>query len=221
MKERIKISCSLWSANLAELGSSLKNVERYSDSFHFDIMDGHYVSNLLFGPDIIKALRPYTSKPFEIHLMVNHPEELIEQFIEVGGDVFIVHPETCMSVKKTIQLLKTNNKKVGLALRCENDCNSILEYLPMVDYIVIMGTEIGIKGVSIQPNTYQKIRFLSDIIREKNYCAELQIDGGIRFETVPKLYEHGAHIITAGSLLFNNDYEDIIKWLQCLSVQVV
>ncbi|OPZ90964.1 MAG: Ribulose-phosphate 3-epimerase [Firmicutes bacterium ADurb.Bin419] len=213
----LKISASLWSANLAELGSSLGQVERYCDSFHFDIMDGHYTPTLLFGPDIVKALRGLTNKPFEVHFMVTQPESLFEQFIEAGADVFILHSETCDSIIDTVNRLKSINKKVGIAIRSEENCDEVIKLLNMIDYVILMGTEIGIKGVSIQPNVYEKIKILRQEIVSNNYNVEIQIDGGIRVDTVPKIYEHGADIITAGSLLFNNDHEEIFKWVKGLT----
>jgi ribulose-phosphate 3-epimerase len=184
-------------------------------------MDGHFVNNLLFGPDIIKSLRKYTKKAFQIHLMVNNPEQIIEQFIEAGGDVFIIHPETCTNPMNTISYLKSKNMKVGVALKINEECETILHYLPLIDYIIIMGTEIGIKGVSPSSVTYEKIRFLKDIIIKENYNIELQVDGGIRKETVPRFFDSGADIVTAGSLLFENDYDEIYNWINSLSMAYV
>jgi ribulose-phosphate 3-epimerase len=216
MKNKIKMSCSLWSADLSQLKASLSEVEEYCDSFHFDIMDGHFVPNLLFGPDIVKALRGLSKKPFEVHLMVNNPETMINLFDDTGADVFIIHPETCKDAAKTIHYLKSNGKKVGIALKVEEELEKISAYLSFVDYVVVMGTKIGIKGVSISPGTYEKVRLLKEVINKNNYRIEVQVDGGIRKDTVPKLYESGADIITAGSLLFNNYYQSVYTWLQNL-----
>lgn len=216
MKKKIKMSCSLWSADLSQLKASLSEVEEYCDSFHFDIMDGHFVPNLLFGPDTVKALRSLTKKPFEVHLMVNNPETMIDLFDDTGADVFIIHPETCKDATKTIHCLKNNGKKVGIALKAEEELEKISDYLSFIDYVIVMGTEIGIKGVSISPGTYEKVRLLKEVINKNNYSVEVQVDGGIRKNTVPKLYESGADIITAGSLLFNNNYQSVYTWLQNL-----
>lgn len=216
MKNKIKMSCSLWSADLSQLKASLSEVEKYCDSFHFDIMDGHFVPNLLFGPDTVKALRGLSKKPFEVHLMVNNPEAMINLFDDTGADVFIIHPETCKDAAKTIHCLKSNGKKAGVALKAEEELEKISDYLSFIDYVIVMGTEIGIKGVSISPGTYEKVRLLKEVINKNNYRIEVQVDGGIRNDTVPKLYESGADIITAGSLLFNNNYESIYTWLQNL-----
>ncbi|MCX8132094.1 MAG: ribulose-phosphate 3-epimerase [Clostridia bacterium] len=215
-RKKLGISGSLWSADLADLGGSIKKVERYCDSFHFDIMDGHFVQNLLFGADIVKSLRHFTEKAFEIHLMVKNPEEMLDQFIDAGGDIFIFHPQTCKSLTDTISYVKSKGKKAGIALKVEEKCEEILEYLPSIEYVIIMGTKIGIKGVSIEPDTYEKIRILRDILNKGNYNIEIQIDGGIRKETVPVLYESGADAVTAGSLLFNNDYDYIYSWFKNL-----
>jgi ribulose-phosphate 3-epimerase len=206
LKEKIKVSASLWSADLKNLGTSLQSVEKYCDAYHFDIMDGHYVPYLLFGSDIVAALRPLTSKPFDIHLMVNNPDELVDAFIEAGGDIFILHAETCNDICKTARYLKTKGKKVGLALKVNESCEDVLKYISEIDYIVVMGTEIGIKGVSLHPQTYERIQYLKDQIQKLKPDVKIQVDGGIRRETVPKLYESGADFVTAGSLLFNDNY---------------
>lgn len=207
----------MWSANLAELGPSVRQVDKYCDSYHFDIMDGHYTSNLLFGPDTIKALRIYTDKPFQVHLMLKHPQNFLEQFIEAGADIFIFHKETCEDIYDIISNLKSMDKKIGIALRCEEEYSEVMEFLNLIDYLIVMGTKIGIKGVSIEPQTYKKIDTLKQYIEKNNYPVEIQIDGGIRTNTVPKLFECGADIITAGSLLFNNSCEQIYNWVQDLS----
>jgi ribulose-phosphate 3-epimerase len=212
----LKISASLWSANLAELSTSMRLVEDYCGSFHFDIMDGHFVNNLLFGPDLIKALRKYSNKAFEIHLMVNNPEEIIEHFIEAGGDIFILHTQTCKQPFKVILELKGKGKKVGIVLKVDDDYEEIMQYLHLVDYIIVMGTAIGVKGAALSLNTYERIKYLRNIIDHEHYGIELQVDGGIRKETVPELFKSGADIITAGSLLFDNNYEDIYLWIRGL-----
>jgi len=206
MGEKVKVSASLWSADLTNLGAGLKQVEKYCDAYHFDIMDGHYVPYLLFGSDIVAALRPLTSKPFDIHLMVKNPDEIIDTFIEAGGDIFVLHAETCNDVLKTIRYLKSKGKKVGLALKVNESCDDVLKYVSEIDIIVVMGTLIGIKGVSLDPDTYERIKYLKNKIRESNSDVIIQVDGGIRRETVPKLYESGADFVTAGSLLFNDDF---------------
>lgn len=215
--EPLKISASLWSANLAELGQSIINVDKYCYSYHFDIMDGHFVPNLLFGPDIIKALRPYTKKPFEVHFMVENTEALLNEFLQSGADFVTIHPEACVDYIQIIRFLHNNNKKAGIAVNVEIPCQEFEKILPEIDYIVLMGTKLGIKGVSISPEVFGKIEYLRDVIDRKNYPVKIQIDGGIRENTVPKLYKHGADIVTAGSLLFNNDFEKVTQWFMSLS----
>jgi ribulose-phosphate 3-epimerase len=216
VKSKMKISFSLWSANLAELGDGMDKTGEYCDSYHFDIMDGHFVPNLLFGADIVKSLRSFTKKPFEVHLMVMHPEMFIQQFIDAGADIFIIHPETCGDINETLMSIRRKGKKVGLALKSDDKFDEILSYLPLIDYVIVMGTELGIKGVSILPETYEKIRLIKNVTIKNNYKIEVQVDGGIRKDTVPKLYEYGADIITAGSLLFNEEIDIIYQWLKDL-----
>jgi len=215
--EPLKIAASLWSANLAELGQSIINVDKYCYSYHFDIMDGHFVPNLLFGPDIIKALRPYTKKPFEVHFMVENTEALLNEFLQSGADFVTIHPEVCDDYLRIIRFLHHNDKKAGIAVNVEIPGQEFEKILPEIDYIVLMGTKLGIKGVSISPEVFGKIAYLRNVIDRNNYPVNIQIDGGIRENTVPELYQHGADIVTAGSLLFNNDFEKVTQWFRSLS----
>lgn len=207
----LRISASLWSANIAELGSAIKAVDPYCDSYHFDIMDGHFVKELLFGADVVAALREYTRKPFEVHLMVRHPSDFIENFARAGADLIIFHPETVDSANEVIQSIRGHGCRVGAAVVSDMKIEDTSSWLPLVDMVLVMGTQIGIKGVSLLPQTFERIVMLRHILAELNSSAYIQADGGIRGDVIEQLYLAGADVITAGSLLFKGEYPQVHK----------
>lgn len=211
----LEVSASLWSADLGNLRAGLLAVEPYCDSFHFDIMDGHYVPSLLFGPDQILALRELSRRPFQMHMMVSAPERLVPLFLE-AGDVFILHRETCRDWRVLARDLRASGKQVGVALQIGEDWRDLIEDVALVDLVVLMGTVVGIKGASIAPGVFATIRALRARLADSGARLHLQADGGIRKETVPLLREAGIDAVTAGSLLFATHHEETWRWLRAL-----
>lgn len=211
----LEVSASLWSADLGDLRSDLLAIEPYCESFHFDIMDGHYVPNLLFGPDQVERLRPLSAKPFQMHMMVREPERLVPLFL-APGDVFILHRETIPDWRHLARDLHAEGKRVGVALRVGEPWHDLLDDLALVDLIVVMGTEIGIRGAAITPEVYRTIRTLKAALTGLGATVRLQADGGIRTQTVPRLRDAGIDAVTAGSLLFGGDPAEVKGWLRAL-----
>ncbi len=207
----IGVSVSLWSANLLNIERDIKMVDSIADKYHLDIMDNHYVNNLLFGVDFVKAVRGVTQRPIEVHLMVYNAEETIGDYLQAGANIIIIHLDTLKFIDTVIHRIKSSGCKIGIALRVEEDIKIVLPYLGKIDIIVIMGTLIGIKGAAFEEVNYCKIAELSKLIKNKKLSLEIQVDGGIRYETVPQMVENGARIITAGSILFN-DIEKFNAW---------
>jgi ribulose-phosphate 3-epimerase len=214
-EQHLKVSASLWSADLGDLRAQMAGVEQYCESFHFDVMDGHYVPYLLFGPDQVRSLRPRSSKPFEIHLMVDHPDQMLGLFLDLG-DVFILHRKTCRNWDHLKARVKGSGKRLGLALEVDEDWREIQSDLPTLDLVLVMGTMIGVKGASIHPGTYAVIRQLKDYSGARGIDVTVQADGGIREDTVPLLHKAGADVVTAGSLLFGQDYARFYAWIQSI-----
>jgi ribulose-phosphate 3-epimerase len=211
----LEVSASLWSADLGNLRRDLLDVEPYCDSFHFDIMDGHYVPNLLFGPDQVRALRGLSRKPFQLHLMVEGPERLVHLFLDCG-DVFILHRETCRDWRDLAHALRSRGKQVGVALRVDEDWRDLLDDIVLVDLVLLMGTAIGVKGVGMAPGVLDTVAALKEQLAASGATRRLQADGGIRRETVPLLRAAGIDAVTAGSLLFGNDHAELRRWLRTL-----
>lgn len=213
----MKISISLWSGDLTNLGEVIRTSEEYADYFHFDVADGHFVPNFLFFPDLIKALRPLTRVPFDVHLMVEEPERFISVFVDAGADILTIHPRACKNPEGTLIKIKEQGRKVSIVLDSHVPTKKIKVFTRLVDFIVVMGTPPGMKGCSLLPETYNEIRqvkkYLLDARKED---VQIVADGGIRKETVPKLVRAGADILVVGSLYFKNRYDQITKWLRVL-----
>ncbi len=214
---KTEYSVSLWSADLTNLGKAIKDLEEYADYFHFDVADGHFVPNLLFFSDLVKSLRPLTHVPFEIHLIVENPDRYINSFVEAGANIISVYPEACKDLTRTLLNIEEGNIKVSLSISSRTSLSVLKSVADMLDFVIIMGTEIGVKGCSLLPSTYQKIAEVKKILESleiKN--VKIEIDGGIRKEAVPLLIRAGADILVPGSLIFNNNYSQIFSWLRHL-----
>ena len=210
----LKVSVSLWSADLTDLGNEVKRVNNYADSFHFDVADGHFASNFLFFPDLIKAVRKKTLVPFEIHMITEHPEKFIDIFVKSGANTMIIYPEATADLRKTIKEIKKQGLKVSVALKPKTSVSILEPILDHLDMVTVMGTEIEVKSKAIIPSTYKKIKSVASLIARKGLKMDIEADGGIRKETVPKLVKAGATVVVAGSLVFNNDMEQIFAWLR-------
>jgi len=214
---KTEYSVSLWSADLTNLGKAVKDLEGYADYFHFDVADGHFAPNLLFFPDLVRSLRPLTDVPFEVHLIVENPERYIDSFAEAGANIISVYPEACKNLTRTLLKIKERNIKVSLSLAPRTSISILKSVADMLDFVVIMGTEIGVKGCSLLPSTYQRIAEVKKILeglRIKN--VKIEVDGGIRKKTVPLLIGAGANILVPGSLVFKDNYSQIFSWLRQL-----
>lgn len=212
----VEISVSLWSADLANLDGEIRRIDSYADRYHIDVADGHYAPILVFFPDLIKALRPLTQRPFEVHLICERPEQWIDIFAEAGADTIIFYLKTAQDIDFLISQIRKRNMKAGIALSLEDEPWEVEKYLDLTDMVVVLGTNVGIKGVGIHPGTYDKIRKLKMISERRGLALEIEADGGIRKSTVPLLTKAGASVVVAGSLIFNNPADKIYEWLKTL-----
>ena len=212
----LKCSTSLWSADLANLAAEMKRVEPFSERFHLDVADGHYAKTMLFFPDLVKALRPHTRVPFEIHLMTADPLDWIDPFVEAGADGFIFCFDSTDDPAAVILAIKARGKKVGVSLLLTESLDVLEPYWRDLDLVTIVGTAMGIKGASMDPGVPAKIRRARQIIRERGLRTEIEADGGIRRETVPLIHAAGADYIVPGSLMFKEDPPAMRKWLASL-----
>jgi ribulose-phosphate 3-epimerase len=212
----LKCATSLWSADLANLAAEMKRVEPYSERFHLDVADGHYVNTMLFFPDLVKALRPHTRLPFEIHLMTTDPLAWIEPFAEAGADGFIFCFDTARDPAALLRAIRSRGKRTGVSLLLTEPLDLLEPYWPDLDVVTLVGTAMGIKGASMDPSVPTKVRQAREIIRRRALKTEIEADGGIRRETVPLLHAAGADYIVPGSLMFKEDPATMRRWLASL-----
>lgn len=212
----LKCATSLWSADLANLAAEIQRVEPYSERFHIDVADGHYVKTLLFFPDLVRAMRKCTPLPFEVHLMTTEPLSWVEPFAEAGADSLIFFLDAAHDPAEVIRSIKACGKHVGISLRIEDPIDLLTPYWDDLDTLTIIGTTIGIKGASLDESVPHKIRQARTIISRRGLRAEIEADGGIRRHTVPLLHAAGADFIVPGSLMFGEDPQAMRAWLNSL-----
>lgn len=212
----LKCSTSLWSADLGNLAAEIRRVEPFSERFHLDVADGHYTPTLLFFPDLVKALRPQTRKPFEVHLMAADPLAWIAPFAEAGADVFIFCFDAVPDPGAVLKAIKARGKEAGVSLLITEDLDLLEPYWAQLDVLTIVGTAMGIKGASMDAGVPDKIRRARHLIAQRGLSTLIQADGGIRRETVPLLAAAGADYIVPGSLMFKEDPPAMRQWLATL-----
>ena len=212
----LKIAPSILSADFRRLGEEVALAEKAgADMLHFDIMDGHFVPNITFGPMILKALRSETNLPFDVHLMVDNPESFIEPVVDAGGNSITVHVEVCRHLQRMVQLIRDRGLRVGVALNPATSLSSIEYVLDEVDVVLIMGVNPGFGGQTFIPKTLKKIRETRAKLTDLDLWTDIAVDGGITAENVSSIIEAGANVIIAGTATFGQeDAEKAIKKLR-------
>ena len=209
----LKCSTSLWSADLSNLAAEMKRVEPFSERFHLDVADGHYVKNMLFFPDLVRTLRKHTDKPFEVHLMVTDPAAWIDPFIEAGADIILFCFDAAKNPGELLSAIKNRGKKAGVSLLITESLDVIEPHWDKLDVLTIVGTAMGIKGASMDASVPAKIVKARETIAQRGLKTEIEADGGIRRETVPLLAKAGIDYIVPGSLMFGGDPAEMRQWL--------
>lgn len=200
----VKIAPSILAANFAKLGEEVLEVEKAgAELIHIDVMDGHFVPNITMGPIVVEALRPLTTLPLDVHLMIENADQYIEAFAKAGADYITVHVEACPHLHRTIQLIRSFGVKPGVVLNPHTPVESIQHVLEDIDMVLFMTVNPGFGGQKFIHSVVPKVKQLSNIIRERNLSIEIEIDGGINEETIKPCVEAGATILVAGSAIYN------------------
>lgn len=209
----IKIAPSLLAADFSNLKEEVKRVENAgADMLHIDIMDGHFVPNLTFGPGIVKSIRACSNLTFDVHLMIENPDLYIKDFALAGADIISVHAEACSHLHRTIQNIKSCGVKSAVALNPATPLQSLEYVIQDLDMVLIMSVNPGFGGQKFINTSINKVRALKDYTTKNNINIDIEVDGGINLNNVKSLYSAGANVIVAGSAIYkSDDIDDAIR----------
>lgn len=214
-----KLSPSILSSDFSRLGYEIERLDKSKAEYiHIDVMDGRFVPNLTFGAPIIKAIRKYSDKVFDVHLMIVKPEYYVEEFVKAGADIVTVHAEVCPHLHRNIQQIKALGVKAGVSLNPGTSVESIKYVIDDIDLVLVMSVNPGYGGQSFISQVKDKISELSKIRSERGLNFEIEIDGGVTLENAKELVELGADVLVAGSAVYKNEDidEEIDKFMSLI-----
>jgi ribulose-phosphate 3-epimerase len=213
------IAPSILSADFARLGEEIKAVEAAgADWIHADVMDGHFVPNITFGPLIVEAVRRVTPLPIDVHLMIENPDNYIADFAKAGASYISVHIESCAHLNRSVQLIRECGARPGVVLNPSTPLQNLDWILNDIDYVLIMSVNPGFGGQKFIANTLDKIRDLRQIIQSRNLHTMIEIDGGVNEKTIPAIADAGVDIFVAGSAIFGS--QDYIETIGCFRKKI-
>ena len=212
----IKLAPSILSADFARLGEQVAEVARAgADYIHVDVMDGHFVPNITIGASVVASIRSLTSLPLDVHLMIEHPERYISEFVHAGADIITVHVEASPHLHGAIELVKKLGARAGVSLNPPTPIGAAEEFLHHVDLVLIMSVNPGFGGQPFIPETLPRIENMRKILDDRGLSAELEVDGGITAGNAPGIVKAGANVLVAGNSVFRAE-EGISQALQRL-----
>lgn len=200
-----KIAPSILAADFSQLSSEIQAVEEAGvDYIHIDVMDGHFVPNITIGPLIVEAVRPHTSLPLDVHLMIENPDRYIHQFRDAGADLISVHVEACPHLHRTIHLIKETGAKAGVVLNPHTPVTMIEHVIEEVDFVLLMTVNPGFGGQSFIDAVLPKISHVKQIAEQRGLEIDIEVDGGVKAETAKKCTDAGANVLVAGSSVYGH-----------------
>ena len=203
--KRHLIAPSVLAADFSNLQRDIEMInESEADWFHIDIMDGVFVPNISFGMPVLRDIKKHAKKTLDVHLMIVNPDQYIETFSKLGADILTVHWEACIHMHRTIQAIKANGMKAGVALNPHSSVNQLKDVIKDIDLVCLMSVNPGFGGQSFIENTFDKVKELKDLIQSTGSECQIEIDGGVTNKNAKKLVQAGANILVAGSYVFKN-----------------
>ncbi|MBN2168748.1 MAG: ribulose-phosphate 3-epimerase [Actinobacteria bacterium] len=205
MKKRAKLAPSILNADFSRLEEQIKAVEPYSDYLHLDVMDGHFVPNITFGPMLVEAVSKISDVPIDCHLMIYNVPEWVESFAEAGADRLSFHIRSCRDVESVIRAIRTLDVSPGLAVSPEDQLFELKPYLGMVDFVLVMSVYPGFGGQEMMPEMLKRVDVIKRDASELGADIEVEVDGGVKIENLDQVLEAGTDIVVVGSSIFKRD----------------